>query len=90
MAEFNIGQVKEIGSSGKAWMGYNSRNIADLLFEELEKAQNSIQISSFSTGNDTDVMNRFFDLLEKKLKDTTFEISMIVNDDGKKNSHNAL
>ena len=47
MAEFNIGQVKEIGSSGKAWMGYNSRNIADLLFEELEKAQNSIQISSF-------------------------------------------
>ena len=90
MAEFNIGQVKEIGSSGKAWMGYNSRNIADLLFEELEKAQNSIQISSFSTGNDTDVMNRFFDLLEKKLKDTTFEISMIVNDDGKKNSHNTF
>jgi len=90
MDDFDIGKVKEIGASGKAWMGYNSRNIADLLFEELEHAENSIQISSFSIGNDTDVLNRFFELLEKKLKDTTFEISMIVNNDGKKNSHNSF
>ena len=88
MDNFDIGKVKEIGASGKAWMGYNSRNIADLLFEELENAQHTIQISSFSIGNDTDVLDRFFHLLEKKLNDSTFEISMIVNDDGKKNSHN--
>ncbi len=86
MNDFSIGNVETIGASGKAWMGFHARNIADLLFDELEKAQSSIQISSFSTGNDTDVMNRFFNLLQEKLDDPTMEISIIINDDGKKNS----
>jgi phosphatidylserine/phosphatidylglycerophosphate/cardiolipin synthase-like enzyme len=98
MDDFDIGTVHEIGSSGKAWMGYNSRNIADLLFEELRLAGKSVQISSFSIGNDTDVLRDFFDILEKKLddgkssarEDHTFHVSMIINDDGQKNSQNSF
>ena len=96
MDDFDIGKVHEIGSSGKAWMGYNSRNIADLLFEELSSATKSIQISSFSIGNDTDVLRDFFKILETKLHNgkgdpsakimPTFEVSMIINDDGTKKS----
>ncbi len=98
MDDFDIGKVHEIGSSGKAWMGFHSRNIADLLFEELSLATKSIQISSFSIGNDTDVLRDFFKILETKLRNgkgdpsakimPTFEVSMIINDDGKKSSHN--
>ena len=100
MDDFDIGKVHEIGSSGKAWMGYNSRNIADLLFEELNSATKSIQISSFSIGNDTDVLRDFFKILETKLHNgkgdpsakimPTFEVSMIINDDGTKSSHNSF
>jgi len=87
MDNYSIGEVQAIGASGKVWMGFHAMDIADLFFGELEKADSSIQISSFSTGHDSDVMNRFFNLLQEKLDEPTMQISIIINDDGKKNSH---
>ncbi len=86
MDNYSIGDVKAIGASGKVWMGFHAMDIADLLFGELEKADSSIQISSFSTGHDSDEMRHFFNLLEKKLGDPTMKINMIINDDGKNNT----
>ena len=90
MDNYSIGDIKAIGASGRVWMGFHSLDIADLLFSELEKAQKSIQISSFSTGNENDVMNRFFNLLREKLDEPKMKISLIINDDGKKNSETAF
>lgn len=90
MGNYSIGNVEAIGASGKVWMGFRAIDIADLLFGELEKANTSIQISSFSTGNDSDVMNRFFNLLREKLDEPEFKISLIINDDGKENSQTAF
>ncbi len=86
MDNYSIGDIKAIGASGKVWMGFHSLDIADLLFSELEKAQTSIQISSFSTGNDNDVMNRFFNLLREKLAEPLMKISLIINDGDKEDS----
>ncbi len=86
MDNYSIGDVQAIGASGKVWMGFHAMDIADLLFGELEKADSSIQISSFSTGHDSDEMRRFFNILEKKLVEPTMEINMIINDDGKNNT----
>lgn len=86
MDNYSIGDVEAIGASGKVWMGFHAMDIADLLFGELEKANTSIQISSFSTGHDSNEMQHFFDLLKKKLDDPNMKINMIVNDDGKNNT----
>ncbi|MCV0409374.1 phospholipase D family protein [Nitrosopumilus sp.] len=86
MDNYSIGDVQAIGASGKVWMGFHAVDIADLLFGELEKADSSIQISSFSTGHDSSEMRHFFNLLEKKLGDPTMKINMIINDDGKNNT----
>ena len=86
MDDYSVGDVKAIGASGKVWMGFHAVDIADLLFGELEKANSSIQISTYSTGHGSDEMKNFFNILEKKLGDTNMQINMIVNDDGKNNT----
>ena len=86
MDNYSIGDVQAIGASGKVWMGFHAMDIADLLFGELEKADSSIQISSFSTGHNSDEMRHFFDLLKNKLDDANMKISIIINDDEKNNT----
>lgn len=87
MDDYSIGDIKAIGASGKVWMGFHAMDIADLLFGELEKANSSIQISSFSTGHGSKEMHKFFNILEEKLQENDhFQINMIVNDDGKNNT----
>jgi phosphatidylserine/phosphatidylglycerophosphate/cardiolipin synthase-like enzyme len=84
MDDFSLGNVQSIGASGKVWMGHGAIDIADLLFDELDKATKSIQISSYSTGNISNEMTRFFKVLKDKLADPPMKINIIVNDDGKK------
>ena len=84
MDDFSLGNVQSIGASGKVWMGHGAIDIADLLFDELDKATKSIQISSYSTGNISNEMTRFFKVLKDKLADPPMKINIILNDDGKK------
>ena len=77
----SIGKIDGIGISGKAWTG-RATDISDMLFNELEKANESIQISSFSTGHKSPVMERFFHILRDRLQNPLLKISIIINDDG--------
>ena len=78
-----MGKIDGIGISGKAWTG-RAVDISDMLFGELESANESIQISSFSTGHQSSIMERFFHIIRGRLQNPLMKISVIINDDGAK------
>ena len=83
---YSLGRVESIGASGRVWVGFHAMDIADLFFRELENANRSIQISSFSTGHKSKALDRFFNILEEQLKNPPMKISIIVNDDKDNNT----
>ena len=72
-----------IGSSGSAWAGLHSGDLASMLFEELRIANSSIQICSFAAGHKSPVMEKLFAILAEQLENPPMRISIIINDDRK-------
>ncbi len=79
-----MGSVEAIGSSGSRWSYGKTNNIRDLFYNTLRNAEFLIQISTYSLGHDTNELNEFFTIIEERLESNR-KISIIVNDDGKKN-----
>ena len=80
-----MGQVDAIASSGSGWSGGKTNNIRDLFYNTLRDAENLIQISTFSLGNDTEELGEFFTIIENRLK-ARRKVNIIVNDNGEKNN----
>ena len=80
MNKYSMGCIKALGASGKAWVGYNAINLADLFFDELRAANHTIQISSFATGHKSDEMDEFFNILEEQMENPRMRINVIIND----------
>lgn len=72
-----------MGASGRSWVGFHAIDLAELFFDELKLANKSIQISSFSTGYKSPIMEKFFAILEEQLENPPMRISIIINDDKK-------
>lgn len=74
-----------MGVSGRAWMGFKSGSLSDMLFDELKRADRAIQICSFATGHKSPIMEKFFGILREQLENPPMKISVIINDsaDGK-------
>ena len=77
--------VETIGASGSAWVGEKAQDVTDLIFDTLNDARQSIQISTFTLGHEIKEIKEFFDIIEERLCDPSkIKVSIIVNDDGKK------
>lgn len=76
---YSKGSVDLIAGSGKIWVGSVASDIQSMVFESLESAKTSIQISSFSLGEKNDEVKQFFDIVEDKLE-AGRTVQFIVND----------
>lgn len=62
------GFVETIAVSGQIWAGFEAPEVRTLVFDSLQLAKNSIQISIFSLGEKNEEMKTFFKIIEDKLK----------------------
>ena len=76
----SLGDVEAIGVSGRVWAGFHAVNLAGMLFDEIRRANRSIQICSFATGHKSPIMEKLFAILEEQLKNPPMKISVIIND----------
>lgn len=77
----SLGSVDAIAATGKVWAGTGAMNMKDMFFRELQLADKSIQISSFSTGHKSNEMDRLFEIIEAQLENPQMKINIIINDD---------
>ena len=77
----SLGTVESIGASGSAWSGFHAEDLASMFFDELRRANKSIQICSFATGHESAVMEKLFAILAEQLENPPMKISIIINDD---------
>ena len=77
-----LGKIEGIATSGSVWGLGNATDIRDMFYNTLRNAENIIQISTFSLGQDNNEVQEFFDILKERLKSQR-EVHIIVNDDGK-------
>lgn len=75
-----LGIVESLGASGTAWAGFRAADLSEMLFDEIKRANKSIQICSFSVGHKTPILERFFEILGEQLENPPMKISIIVND----------
>jgi len=80
----NIGVVEGISASGDGWSSGRAGNIRNMFFNTLksENVQRSVQISTYSLGENNEEVNEFFSLIEELLKSER-DVEIIVNDDQK-------
>ena len=80
----NIGTVEGMSASGAGWSSGRAGDIRNMFFNTLksENVKRSVQISTFSLGNNNEEVNEFFSLIEELLKSER-DVSIIVNDDQK-------
>lgn len=83
MALNSLGEVKEIAVSGDWGIG-DATSSRDLFYRTLRNTKQQAQISTYSLGSDNEEVNEFFDIVELLLINQR-NITLIVNDDGKKN-----
>lgn len=80
----NIGIVEGISASGAGWSSGKAGDIRNMFFNTLksENVQRSVQISTYSLGEDNEEVNEFFNLIEELLKSER-NVVIIVNDNQK-------
>ena len=80
----NIGVVEGISASGAGWSSGRAGDIRNMFFNTLksENVERSVQISTFSLGENNEEVNEFFSLIEELLKSER-NVDIIVNDDQK-------
>lgn len=80
----NLGVVEGISASGAGWSSGRAGDIRNMFFTTLksENVQRSVQISTFSLGENNEEVNEFFSLIEELLKSER-NVDIIVNDDKK-------
>ena len=76
----HLGIVESIGASGNAWAGFRATSLSEMFFDEIKRANKSIQICSFSVGHKTPVLEKFFSILREQLENPPMKISIIIND----------
>lgn len=75
----NLGTIEQFGVSGPTWEG-SALDIRNMFFDSLKHARRSITISAFSMGHKNDDLEKFFEIIEKKLLGGK-KVMIIVNDD---------
>ena len=80
----DIGTVEGMSASGAGWSSGRAGDIRNMFFNTLksENVKRSVQISTFSLGNNNEEVAEFFSLIEELLKSER-DVSIIVNDDQK-------